>query len=189
MKYRYILLVLAVAALQAACGSAPVERFYTLDALEPLASEISHPTPLRLSVGPVHVPDALDRPQMVWRAGAQQVVIAERSRWAEPLPSAISRVVADNLVRQTRGLIAVAPQTDADIRIELDIRRLDAEPGQAVSLEAVWLIRKSGHTTQGRALKSEPIAGIAIDDLVAAHERALESLSRDIAADLNQPSR
>lgn len=189
MKHRHILLVMMIAILQAACGSVPVERFYSLDALEPVTGEIDRQPRQRLSVGPVHVPAALDRPQMVWRAGPQQLVIAEQSRWAEPLPGAIGRVVADNLARQTLGILAVAPQAEADIRIELDVRRLDAEPGRVVTLEAVWMIRRSGGTTQGRVLKRETFTGTAIEDLVAAHERVLLSLSRDIATDLNNPPR
>lgn len=188
MKRRYILLAMMTTTLQAACGSVPVERFYSLDALEPAAGEVASQTIQRLYVAPVRVPEALDRPQMVWRVGPRQLVIAEQSRWAEPLPSAIGRVVADNLARQLPGVLPVSPHTEADTRIELDIRRLDAELGRVVTLDVVWTIRRSTGMTQGRALKRETVTGTAIEDLVAAHERVLLSLSQDIATNLsNQP--
>lgn len=184
MKRRNLLLALMVATLQAACGSVPVERFYRLDALEPATGENVREPMQRLSVGPVRLPEVLDRPQVVWLVGPQQVVIAEQSRWAEPLPSAISRVVADNLTRQLPGLLPVSPHAEADIRIELDVRRLDAEPGRAVTLEAVWSIRRSGGMTQGHARMRETVASPAIDALVDAHALVLHRLSQTIAADL-----
>lgn len=180
MKRQSLFFAVLAALLQAACSSAPVARFYSLDALAPVAGQSVMVT-RRLSVGPVNVPDLLDRPQMVWRHGPQQVVIAEQSRWAEPLPAAIGRVVADNLARQLPGLLAVAPHAEAEIRIELDIRRLTAAPGRDVTLEATWTIRRPAGKTQGHALKHETVTGPAIEDLVAAHERVLQALSQDIA--------
>lgn len=189
MTRRPILFAMIMATLQAACASVPVERFYTLDALEPVVEPGGKNgiDVQRLAVGPVAVPDLLDRPQMVWRKGPQQVAIADQSRWAEPLSSAIGRVVADNLARQLPGVFAVSSQTDADIRIEIDIRRLEAAPGRSVTLEAVWTIRKQTGKKQGHALQHETVAGPAIEELIAAHERALHNLSRDIAAALREP--
>lgn len=189
MMRRHFLLALILAFLQAACGSVPVERFYRIDALEPVADNHIRPPMKRLSVGPVSLTEVLDRPQMVWLIGPQQVLIAEQSRWAEPLPSAVSRVVADNLTRQLTGLLPVSPHAEADIRIELDIRRLDAEPGRAVTLEAVWSIDGADGRVSGQMRVREAVTSTATDDLVAAHARALHRLSQAIAADLNNPPR
>lgn len=183
MRPGHILSTMIALAALTGCGGAPIERYYSLEAIAP-TSESSIGIGRRLSVGPVSVPNALDRPQMVWRIGPRQIVIADQSRWTEHLPTSIGRVVADNLARQAKDIMPVSPQADADIRVELDIRRLDVEPGRQVVLDVVWLIRRSGGAKHGHSLKQENIASDTIDDLVAAHERALLSLSRDIAAAL-----
>jgi uncharacterized lipoprotein YmbA len=51
----------------------------------------------RVGVGPVTVPAAVDRPQIVLRVDANRVALQEQSRWAEPLKESIPRVVASNL--------------------------------------------------------------------------------------------
>lgn len=188
MKARQHLTVLILIPLLVACGASLPERFYRLDALES-GTALAEASSRRLSVGPVSVPESLDRPQMVWQVEAKRMVIAEQSRWAESLPSAISRVVADNLVRQVAGILPVAAHASADIRVELDIRRFDAVPGQWVTLEAVWMLRQTTNSKQGYVIVREPVAAASTDALVAAHERALLGLSRSIAADLRNLSR
>lgn len=183
MTHRRLLFVIALAWLCGACGSVPVERFYSLDALEPadaMPATVRRAV-RRLAVGPVNLPERLDRPQLVWRDAAQQLVIAEQSRWAEPLSAAIARVVADNLARQLPGVLPVVAHSDADLRIELDIRRFDAERGRAVTLEAVWALRGDSVVRQGHLRLREEVADASIAALAAAHARALRGLGRDIA--------
>jgi uncharacterized lipoprotein YmbA len=92
-------LAVVVAALCAGCGSAPKERFYTLapasGALPPAASPAAVASQPRTSVaiGPVRVPDAVDRPQMVVREGPNRVEILEQQRWAGSLRSEIARAL------------------------------------------------------------------------------------------------
>ena len=111
MRWLPLLLVLA------ACSSPPRERFYTLDAPEPPAAAQGAPS---IAVGPVTVPDLVDRPQIVVRGGPNQVHIVEQARWAEPLRSAIARVVAANLAAELgMRLAGPARNADADYRVAL----------------------------------------------------------------------
>nr|WP_314626264.1 ABC-type transport auxiliary lipoprotein family protein [uncultured Noviherbaspirillum sp.] len=79
-------LAVVVAALCAGCGSAPKERFYTLaptsGALPSAASSAAAQPRTSVAIGPVRVPDAVDRPQMVVREGPNRVEILEQQRWA-----------------------------------------------------------------------------------------------------------
>ncbi|MGZ8267752.1 MAG: PqiC family protein, partial [Burkholderiales bacterium] len=80
-----------------ACGSPPKEHFYTLTdsaGSEPGALPILD---YSVAVGPVFVPDAVDRPQFVLRMPGSEVRIAEQVRWAEPLKEGIARAVAATL--------------------------------------------------------------------------------------------
>jgi uncharacterized lipoprotein YmbA len=176
-------LVLAAAALTG-CGSSPTPRFYTLSAPEqPTATAV-----YSVTVGPVSVPDVVDRPQFVLRTAANEVLIAEQSRWAESLKSGIARVIAANLAQAlVDAHVSAYPQgtgSEADYRVVVDIQRFDSVPGEAATVEALWVVRpkaKGLATRSGRSLVREPAPGKGYDTLVAAHERALARISREIA--------
>src|SRR5690349_11809327 len=109
-----------------ACGSTGgKERFFTLNAPEPSAAAEGAPS---VAVVSVSVPDLVDRPQIVVRAGPNQVGMSEQARWAEPLRGAIARVVAASLAAAMNG--KVAPQRgDPDYRVTLDVQRFESTLG------------------------------------------------------------
>src|SRR5918999_6548000 len=81
------------------CASQP-SRFYLLSALP--GTEMSTPVAsgqpgLTIGVGPVVLPRYLDRPQIATRTSAYELKLAEFERWAEPLDTNFTRVVAENL--------------------------------------------------------------------------------------------
>src|SRR5947208_2171931 len=112
-----------VAMLLSACSSPLKERFYTLDAPEPPAAAAGAPS---IAVTSVSVPDLVDRPQIVVRMGPHQVGIGEQARWAEPLRSAIARVVAANLATALNGRVAPQRAGDADYRVALEVQRFES---------------------------------------------------------------
>ncbi|MGH8760520.1 MAG: ABC-type transport auxiliary lipoprotein family protein, partial [Burkholderiales bacterium] len=76
--YALIATIFAAAAL-AGCGSVPRERFYTLStgtALERVVDNAAY----SIVVGPVSVPELVNRPQLVTVLSANQVRIAEQAR-------------------------------------------------------------------------------------------------------------
>ncbi|OUL93706.1 PqiC family protein, partial [Paraburkholderia hospita] len=76
------------------CASSKSE-FYTLSAEAPRES-VNRGSPVTVVVGAVTVPELVNRPQIVVRAGTNHVTIDEFARWADPLKSQIPRVfVAD----------------------------------------------------------------------------------------------
>jgi len=144
--------------------------------------------PPTLAVGPVTLPELVDRPQLVVRVAANRVAILESQRWAEPLKSEIPRVVAEDLGRLLGpGRVSSYLQHAAaapDCRVLLDIERFEAFPGDAVSVEAVWSLRRvsGGGSRTGRTQVREPVRGEGYDALVAAYSRALLAVSADLAA-------
>jgi uncharacterized lipoprotein YmbA len=179
--------------LLAGCAS-PAERFYTLSPVD-TATPAANRAAYRVAVGPVTVPALVDRPQMVLRAGPERVTLAEQSRWAGPLRDNIAYVVAGNLERLLgEALVAADSQNGAvrpDYRVLLDIDRFDSTPGDAATLQVLWTVTasKDGHATSGRALIREPVAGPEIEALVAAHNRALAAVSRQIAVAIENSRR
>ena len=105
MRFAFLALLLL-----SACGSPPRERFYTLDAPEPPVAADGAPS---ISVGPVSIPELVDRPQLVVRVRPNEVVLTEQERWAEPLRGAITRVVAANLAAALGARVAVAATSAA----------------------------------------------------------------------------
>ncbi len=61
--------------------------------------------------------------------------------------------------------------------------RFDSLPGKSATLDALWTVRgaKEGASRAGRTTVSEPAADGSVAALVAAHSRALGSLSADVA--------
>ncbi len=174
-----------LAAFLAGCSSTPATRFYTLSpSAQPVVNQSAG---YSLSVGPVLIPAAVDRPQIVLQTGPNQVFIAEFDRWAAPLKEAIPRVVVENLSLMLGAQdIAIFPRSgpaDASYRITIDILRFESLPGKAAIVEARWTVRstKDGRTGSGRAKITEAVRADGYPELVAAHSRALEQLSGQIA--------
>jgi uncharacterized lipoprotein YmbA len=164
-------------------------HFYTLSSSAAPAGVDAAPAAAvpSIGLGPITLPDVVDRPQFVLRTGANQVVIAEEHRWAGPLKSEIPRVIAENLsqllgVKQVWSYPQSAAET-AEIRVLVDVQRFDSAPGEAATIDASWTVwRKSGEPASGRSLVKEPVNGSGYDVLAAAHNRALAAVSREIAA-------
>jgi hypothetical protein len=169
------------------CGSSPPQRFYAFDTTNPPEPAATAPAAYSISIGPVMVPTLVDRPQLVLSTGPNRVQLAEQSRWAEPLKDSIPRVLAADLAQLLPGA-NVSPYTQAaishpDYRVQLDVRQFESAPGSAASIDALWVVNveKDGRQITGRTVRREAVNGTGDDALVAAHQRALEAVSRDIA--------
>ena len=186
MRRHFPLAFMVAAAVIAGCGSSPKSSFYTLSSSAP-AQHAPATESFGIAISAVAVPDVIDRPQFVTRTGANELVINEFARWGEPLKGEIPRVIAADLSRELVGaFVTIYPQSsisDAEIRLQLDVRRFDSVIGEAATVEVVWTLRRAkGAPITGRSVAREATAGAGYDALVAAHSRALASVSRDIAA-------
>ena len=165
------------------CAS-PRSNFYTLNsASKPAATGADY----SVAVGPVSVPAAVNRQQIVVRLAPNQVAIDEFHRWASPLPDAIVRVVAEDLSAMlgTPHVTVFSQPTSggAQYRVLIDVLRFESALGEAATLDAVWTVRntKDGSSRSGRTTVSEPVPDREYTTLAAAHSRALDRLSADIA--------
>ncbi|CAG9224284.1 ABC_trans_aux domain-containing protein [Paraburkholderia sabiae] len=174
------------------CKSPPTS-FYTLRA-DPSIERSSDMVHGAVVVGPVTVPELVDRPQLVTRVSGNEVALDEFARWGEPLRSGVAAAIAGDLTRLLGSeRVSVSSQTVAGTeswRVRIDIVQFDSMPGEAVAIDALWTVRVAGRTTllTGRSAVREPVSGSGYDALVAAHSRALATVSRDIAAAIRQAS-
>jgi uncharacterized protein len=185
MRNRLAAVILwALGMLIAGCVSSPEPRFFTLNATMNHAVESSS---LSVVVGPVSVPAAVDRPQIVVSTGPNQVRVDEYNRWASPLQSGISRVIADNLVSLLgTPRVSVFPQAlsaNADYQAAVEVQSFGSALGEAATLDAVWTVRrvKDGKQQIGRTTVRESVPEKGYEALAAAHSRAAARLSQDIA--------
>jgi len=173
-------------AILAGCASAPKEQFYTLS--NGAADRASLPAgDYAVAVGPVYVPEVVDRPHLVLRVRGSEVRISEQVRWAEPLKEGIARAVATNLARDLQNG-RVSPRAtpgagEADYRVIVDVQHFDSVLGKAATIEVMWTVRrvKDGEVRTGRMTAREAVADNSYEELVAAHARALADVSRSIA--------
>ncbi len=178
-------------ALAGCLGSSRPSRFYTLAPLQIRNGQGGTPPDATLAIGPVEIPESIDRPQIVTRTGANELVVAEFDRWGGSLDSEISgalvATVRDRLASQQ---IAVAPWRSTILsgvgpsyRAAVSVSRFDGIPGQSVVLQGRWeLIGQSGESLGVReATVTEKIDGAGYDALVAAMQRALVRFGQQMA--------
>jgi len=150
---------------------------------------------LSVVVGPVSIPAIVDLPQIVVSTGPNQVMLDEHNRWASPLQNNIARVVAENLVailgtpRVT--LFQQSLNAEADYRAAIEVHSFESVPGEAATLDAVWIVRRTrdGRAETGRTTVREPAQEKGYAALAAAHSRALARLSQDVAEVIRVQSR
>jgi uncharacterized lipoprotein YmbA len=171
------------------CLSTPPTRFYTLPTLPDVSSSAAMgERALTIGVGPVTLPPYLDRPQIVTRASEAQLHLAEFDQWAASLHDTVARVLAENLsllMPTARVMLHPWPRTtEIDQQVMVEVTRFDRTMGGEVVLVARWsLLDAAGQElTLRKARFSTPAGGPEYEATVTAMGRALETLSRDIAA-------
>jgi uncharacterized lipoprotein YmbA len=178
-------------ALAGCLGSSRPSRFYTLAPLQIRDGQGGTPPDATLAIGPVEIPESIDRPQIVTRTGANELVVAEFDRWGGALDSEISgalvATVRDRLASQQ---IAVAPWRSAILsgvgpsyRAAVSVSRFDGIPGQSVVLQGQWeLIGQSGESLGVREVTvTEKIDGAGYDALVTAMQKVLVRFGQQMA--------
>jgi uncharacterized protein len=183
MRRRLVHLLLIVVA--AGCGTSPPARFYTLGATAQPGG--APPASCTVVVGPVSMPPAVDRPQLVLQVAPNRVTVDEFHRWAAPLDDAVARAIAADLaVLLGTPRVAALPATGVTPthRVTVDVQRFETRPGEQVLIEALWIVQPAagGEAATGRTIATEPVEGKDIEAVAAAHSRALATVSADIAA-------
>ena len=174
--------------LAAGCAHTPAARFYLLEPAAQPVERASAPAEGRRIVGvrEVRVEPYLDRPQMVTRAGDNEIRLAEFHRWAEPLEQNVQRVVAANLAALLPSCDVYAyPWPDGvkpDCLVEARILRFDAEPSGEVALEATWALTGGKERARtGERHCRRPFEWGDYRAQAAAMSDALAALCRDMA--------
>ncbi len=141
-----------------------------------------------IGVGPVHIPEYLNRPQIVTRTSLHHMNVSEFNRWVEPITDSINHFLVINLSNNmSSNRVYWVPrqnhQYPLDIRIAIDIGRFDGQLGEEVSLEARWSIfdKDEQLVLTKVSLITEPVKGTNYNELVIAMNRAIQTLGKEIS--------
>ena len=187
--------LLGLIALLAGCATTKPTNFYMLSrTAEPEVTKLPA-MGLVIGLGPLTIPQYLDRPDIVTREGANQMRLAEFDKWAESLEPLLTRIMAEDLysLLDASDVIPIPQRGDValDRVVEVDINRFDADASGQVVLDARWRIYKGDNETllaSGRSMITEqgpPVPGY--DGIVAAMSRALGRASKEIAQAISAP--
>ena len=200
IRNRIWMIIVALLAV-AGCGSTRPSNFYQLD--EPAATRLSGlERGIAIGIGPVTLEPYLDRPQIVIRGAGHKLELSEFNRWAEPLNDSISRVIIvnlSNMLESTR--VFKVPRRNKTIalefRIEIEFARFDGMLGGDALLVARWTLygREEQAVSTKVSIISEPSVEAPLakelsveesfEKLIAAQNRCLQKLSREIVDAIN----
>lgn len=186
--------LIASALLLTGCAESKPSRFYVLTPLD-AAKEPTGAIGPALGVGPVVIPQYLDRPQIVTRSSDNRLDLAEFDQWGGRIGDNITRALAENLSGLLKtDRVSIYPWTDSSAltaQISVDITQFERDQSGTVTLTAFWTIAdaQSGKILRnGRSNIQKPIAPGAtgdaggFDGITAAMSAALASFSEEIAA-------
>lgn len=186
---RTITLCIIASLLLGACGSSPPVRYFSLSPSQPHQDQ---DTAIVLGLGPLRVPEYLNRSQLVTRGNGSELEVHEFSRWAEPLDSALHRVLSAD-VDSIMDNVAVYPfpwetlvNKQVHYRLLGDIMRFEADRTGRVVLEVQWgvtSVESSEPVVAAQRATYEAQSGSADDPaaITAAMNDALAQFGRDVA--------
>lgn len=178
------------------CINTPLPDYYVLTP-EPSQSDVAgnlqpvgfNKLPdLAVGVGPITIPETVNRQNIVTPRDANKLEVAEFHRWSEPLRENISRVVITNLAERLGvSKLYAYPWLRAEIDniARIDVLQMNGELGREVYLQVRWQIltgSKPHELLDTRITEyRQEVGGSGYSSLVAAYSAAYASLSDDIA--------
>lgn len=182
--------LLSAVLLLAGCATTPPSSFYVLSPAVPAGAAVGGDGPA-IGLGPFDLPEYLDRPQLVARAGPTELSLDELHRWGGSLQEDFLRVLGENLAYELdTSRVLLAP---GEVRFPLDYRVVGdviafegRHPSEAV-LKVRWVIldpHRDQPLATGERVYREPVAGEGVPALVDAMSGALAAFSRDLAGEI-----
>ena len=186
-----VILVLSIFTVSG-CSTGPPARLYVLTSLS-RAESVPPATggrELSIGIGPVELPQYVNRPQIVTGQQSSELQSAASAQWAEPLQDGFTRVLAENLsLLLATDRVAIFPwKTFApEYQVVVEVTHFLGQTGGAVSLIALWsILNKDGREALVSKKSSfrESTRSSEYEALAAAMSRTVAALSRDIATAL-----
>ncbi len=168
----------------AGCGSSPSPVLYTLAAQQGAAIPTQK---LSVELRRVGLAGYLDRPEMVRGTVDFRLQVNDGDRWGEPLGRMLDRILTEDLVQRLPNAAVFAESgaisTRPDTVLEIDIQRLDADPGGIMVLLAQIAVRPDGKPARALTTRlTAPIGGTGSQAHAAAMSTIVGQLADRIAS-------
>ncbi len=172
------------------CGVSPPSTFYALSA----ESGTAQPSPVHtLKLRRPAIAGYLDRQVIVKTVVDHRLGLVDTDRWAAPLDEMLGRVLAQDVEQRLAGSVVFtedgAITADANLTLEVDVRRFDVGDGGKVNLVAeVALEKGDAHASVGtRTVELQQVPRCpttqalvaAMSDLVGKLADVIAALARD----------
>src|SRR5258706_1891837 len=181
-KFATLWPLLAIAVIAVACSSTPPHHFYVLDAISAAGKQGSN---LSVLVGPVTIPERINRPEFVLSRNDGEVMFDENHRWASPLQDGLADAIAGDLAAQLGSQHVVTSRYEGEAikyRVKIAVQQFRSRLADHALLEAHWFVRRDdGAIRLRRSNVREIVHGEDFAALVAAHSRAVSRMSGEIA--------
>lgn len=167
-------------------------KFYLLNAFPSSEHAMAKaPSGLAIGIGPIDIPEYVDRPQIVIRISANELSLAEFHKWAEPLKDNIPQVLVENLsVLMKTDQVVRYPwkrSTPIDYHVTIDIARFDTAPDNEAHLVARWQVFGEDTRVILETKKSHftaPLQGSDYASIVLALNETMNDLSQAVATSI-----
>ncbi len=177
--------------LVAGCATIREVQFFSLGSATPVAVEAT--STLTLALGPIDLPQYLDRPQIVSRSAGNRLKVDEFHRWGGALDQEIERVLVTRLAARlgTQRIYSYPSRIVAatDYRIALDIRAFDGALDGTVQLDVAWSLiddRSADVLEVQRSVYRDTVASPDYSAYAAALDGLLDRLGDDLATALRR---
>lgn len=179
---------LAMMALLALSGCAHHEptKFYRLDVATLASSVPAKTSQASIGLGPIRIPDYLDRPQIIVAVTDNEYKLSEQHRWAEQLDQNISLALAKALPKLlgTEHIVRFPwPQRQVpDYQISLDILEFHTDATGLSKLIAQWTIKHQDQILiHQRSTIHVPASATDYGLMVKSQSQCLSQLAQEIA--------
>jgi uncharacterized lipoprotein YmbA len=180
-------LAVLLAAVTAACAVSPAPTLYTLD--RPLYRGPAEAVALPILVGPVTLPDTVDRASLMRSSPGQVLQPLPQARWAQALRTELSDALAAHLalaLDQPRvTTLGLTLPSGRYRRLSIDFVQLEAKTEGTLRADVLWTLSEgqTGRELLTRRLSlDEPLGGHDAAAIASAHSRVVARLADSIAA-------
>lgn len=185
---------LAGVMLLAGCINTPLPDYYVLTPQGDAAVQdnaVRMAGDVALGIGPVTIPQTINRPNIVTPLDSNQLDVAEYHRWSEPLVDNISRVVITNLASLTAlNKLYAYPWlgNQVDYQVRIDVLQMIGSPAEDVRFQVRWQILDGSKPAKLLVTRisdfREQLDTDGYSAMVAAYSRMVGRLSEEIANEL-----
>ncbi|MFA5271365.1 MAG: PqiC family protein [Candidatus Omnitrophota bacterium] len=173
-------------------SNSPNARFYALHAIDNQASSQLEAKGLVIGVGPVKIPEYLNRPQIVNVNKDRTLSFSEFNRWAEAIDFALERIINENLAGTLNGATIEMFPWDRAVPVKYqviaNVIRLENEFNERLIFVVQWSIidlEKKNAIVTKRSEFIQPINPHNYSGLANVLSEAGALLSSEIAQQIN----